>query len=120
VIEQLISRVFYARNVAHFEHWRSTGQGSYARHQALGDFYEDIVEALDDLVEAYQGAFGLIGGIPAPETPKGDVLDLLEDHAAWIEENHEKVCKKNRAVANLIDTLTAIYLSTIYKLKNLE
>jgi hypothetical protein len=25
MIEQLISRVFYARNVAHFEHWRATG-----------------------------------------------------------------------------------------------
>ncbi len=29
MIEQLISRVFYARNLAHFEHWRATGAGSY-------------------------------------------------------------------------------------------
>lgn len=25
MIEQLISRVFYARNCAHFQHWRATG-----------------------------------------------------------------------------------------------
>ena len=120
MIEQLISRVFYARNVAHFEHWRATGTGSFAKHQALGSFYDDVIDAIDALVEAYQGAFELIGNIPAPSPPKGDVLALLEADAAWIEENHESVCNGNRAVANLIDTLTAVYLSTIYKLRNLK
>lgn len=120
MIEQLISRVFYARNVAHFEHWRATGTGSYAKHQALGSFYEEVIEAVDDLVEAYQGAFELIGSIPAPAAPKGDVLKLLEADAAWIEENHEDICQGNRAVANLIDSLTGVYLSTIYKLRNLK
>jgi DNA-binding ferritin-like protein len=120
MIEQLISRVFYARNVAHFEHWRATGTGSFAKHQALGSFYDEVIEAIDDLVEAYQGAFDLIGDIPAPESPSGDVLKLLETDAAWIEEHHEDICQGNRAVANLIDTLTGVYLSTIYKLRNLK
>lgn len=120
MIEQLISRVFYARNLAHFEHWRATGEGSYARHKALGHFYDDVIDALDSLVEAYHGAFKLVGNIPAPETPKGDVLKLLEADAAWIEANHEDVCKGNRAVANLIDSVTGVYLSAIYKLRNLK
>lgn len=120
MIEQLISRVFYARNVAHFEHWRAKGDGSYAKHKALGHFYDDIIDAIDDLVEAYQGAFELIGNIPAPEMPKGDVLKLLEADADWIEENHEDICHGNRAVANLVDGVTGVYLSAIYKLRNLK
>lgn len=120
MIEQLIARVFYARNLAHFEHWRATGTGSYAKHQALGSFYEEVIEAIDDLVEAYQGAFDLIGNIPAPAISKGDVLKALEADAAWIEENHEEICQGNRAVANLIDGVTGVYLSTIYKLRNLK
>ena len=120
MIEQLISRVFYARNVTHFEHWRAKGDGSYAKHKALGHFYDDIIDALDSLVEAYQGANELIGNIPAPETPKGDVLKLLQGDAAWIEENHEDVCGGNRAVGNLLDNVTAVYLSAIYKLRNLK
>lgn len=120
MIEQLISRVFYARNVAHFEHWRAKGAGSYAKHKALGKFYDEVINAIDNLIEAYQGAFDLIGNIPAPEALKGDVLALLEGDAAWIEENHEAICMGNRAVANLIDTLTGVYLSTIYKLRNLK
>jgi DNA-binding ferritin-like protein len=120
MIEQLVSRVFYARNVAHFEHWRATGTGSFAKHTALGSFYEEIIEAIDDLVEAYQGAFDLIGNIPAPEITKGDVLRVLEADADWIEKNHEAICRGNRAVANLVDTVTGAYLSTIYKLRNLK
>lgn len=120
MIEQLISRVFYARNVAHFEHWRAKGEGSFAKHQALGAFYDDVIDAIDSLVEAYQGAFELIGNIPAPQTPKGDVLKLLQGDAAWIEENHEDVCGGNRAVGNLLDNVTAVYLSAIYKLRNLK
>lgn len=119
MIEQLISRVFYARNLAHFEHWRATGTGSYAKHKALGSFYDDIIDALDSLVEAYQGAFELVGNIPAPKA-SSDVLAVLEADAKWIEEHHEEICQGNRAVANLIDGVTGVYLSAIYKLRNLK
>lgn len=120
MIEQLISQVFYARNVAHWQHWRATGEGSFAKHAALGSFYDDVIDALDALVEAYQGAFDLVGPIPTPEATATDPLELLEAQAAWIEENHEDICQGNRAVANLIDSLTGVYLSTIYKLRNLK
>jgi DNA-binding ferritin-like protein len=119
MIEELIARVFYARNLAHFEHWRAEGVGGYARHVALGKFYAKVIDALDDLVEAYQGAFELVGTIPVTKTKASEVLLVLVEDAAWIEKNHEKICKGNRAVANLIDSLTGVYLSAIYKLRNL-
>ena len=118
MLEQLIARVFYARNLAHWNHWRTE---SYAQHQALGKFYDDVIDSLDALVEAYQGAFELVGNIPAPANSKStDVLKTLEDDSAWIEKNHEKICEGNRAVANLIDELNGVYLSTIYKLRHLK
>jgi DNA-binding ferritin-like protein len=120
MIEQLISRVFYARNLAHFEHWRAKGEGSFAKHMALGEFYDGVIDAIDPLVEAYQGAFELIGAIPAPKETPSNCLKALETDAAWIEEHHENICQGNRAVANLIDTLTGVYLSAIYKLRNLK
>lgn len=117
MIEQLISRVFYARNVAHWNHWRTK---SYAQHQALGAFYDDVIDALDGLVEAHQGLNGVVGAIPSPTTTKSDITALLKADAEWIEENHEKICGGNRAVGNLIDTVTDVYLRTIYKLENLK
>lgn len=119
MIEELIARVFYARNVAHFEHWRAEGVGGYSRHMALGEFYDKVIEALDSLVEAYQGAFELVGTVPAPKTKAEKILLLLIEDAEWIEKNHEAICKGNRAVANLIDGVTGVYLSAIYKLRNL-
>lgn len=120
MIEQLISRVFYARNLAHFEHWRAHGEGSFAKHMALGSFYDDIIDAIDALVEAYQGAFDLVKAIPAPESTPTDCLKAFEADAAWIEANHESICRGHRAVANLLDSVTDTYLSTIYKLRNLR
>jgi len=120
MIEELISRVFYARNVAHFEHWRAKGDGSFAKHMSLGDFYDDVIDAIDKLVEAYQGAFELIGNIPAPKVAERDVLKLLEADADWIEAHHEDICKGNRAVGNLVDSVTDTYLTAIYKLRNLK
>jgi len=120
MIEQLIARVFYARNLAHFQHWKATGTGSYAKHIALGSFYEDVIDALDTLVEATQGAFDLIGAIPAPEDTKSDALAALEADAAWIETNHEAICRGNHALGNHLDTLTGVYLAAIYKLRNLK
>ena len=120
MIEQLISRVFYARNLAHFAHWRAKGDGSYAKHKALGKFYDGVIDAIDPRVEAYQGAYDLIGAIPVPEEMEKDILKCLESDAEWIEKNHEKICKGNRAVGNLVDTVTGVYLSTIYKLRNLK
>ena len=102
MIEDLISRVFHAQ------------------HKALGHFYDDVIEALDDIVEAYQGAFELVGTIPAPDKSDNDILKHLEVEAAWIEENHEGICKGNRAIANQIDALSGVYLSTVYKLRNLK
>ena len=49
-----------------------------------------------------------------------DILKCLEADAEWIEKNHEKICKGNRAVANLVDGVTEVYLTTVYKLRNLK
>ena len=119
MIEELISRVFYARNVAHFEHWRAEGIGGYARHEALGEFYDGVIDAIDTLVEAYQGAFELVGPIKAPKTKADEILLMLIEDSEWIEKNHEAICKGNRAVANLLDGVTEVYLKAIYKLRNL-
>ena len=119
MLKELISRVFYARNVAHFEHWTANGVGAYSRHKALGKFYDEVVDAIDNLVEAYQGAFELVGAIKAPKTKADDILLILIEDAEWIEKNHEAICKGNRAVANLVDGVTEVYLTTIYKLRNL-
>lgn len=117
MIEQLISRVFHTRNVAHFNHWQTQ---SFSQHSALGSFYDCVIDDLDDIVEAYQGAFDLVGSIPMPPESPSDFLKHLIDESEWIADNRSKIAKNNSAIENLIDTMSDRYLSTIYKLRNLK
>ncbi len=118
MIEELISRVFAARNVAHIAHWKTQ---SYAQHMALGTFYEALPGAIDTIVEAFQGAFMLVGNIPIGTFPPNlQILPYLEAEARWINENVEALAQGNEGLENEIQGLLGVYLSAIYKLRNLH
>lgn len=121
-MEQLIAMLFLARDIAHREHLKTTGPGSYARHMALGSFYEDIVERADSIAEAYQGRFGLMKDIPYLENSfDGDIVEILEKYRDWIDSKRYKaVTDKETSIQNLIDEAVATFDSTLYKLKFLE
>lgn len=116
MIDGLIATTFAARNQAHIEHWNTD---SYAKHVALGDFYDEIVDLIDTFVEAYQGKFGLVGKVKLVPSAQ-PLLEMLKEDVQWIEDNHEDLCKGIKALGNLLDNITGLYLSTIYKLENLE
>lgn len=117
MIEELVSRVFAARNVAHLAHWKTK---SYAQHVALGDFYDSIIDQLDALVEAYQGQFGLIGNVALKAPAKAEIISYLESELAWMNESYEEITKDNSSLDNLLQNIVATYQSTLYKLKNLS
>lgn len=118
MIEQLIAKVFEARNSSHLEHWRTK---SYATHMALGDFYDDVIDLLDNLVECYQGNFGKIGKVPNVEqSHNGDCVKCLNDQVAWIATNRSKIAQEVDSLENIVDEITGLYLKTIYKLENLS
>lgn len=117
MIEELVSRVFAARNLAQLAHWKTK---SYSQHMALGDFYDSIIDQLDALVEAYQGQFGLIGNVALKAPAKAEIISYLEDELQWLNENCESCTNENDSLENLYQNLVATYQSTLYKLKNLS
>lgn len=119
---EFIAVLFLARDLAHRFHLRVTGGGSYAKHKALEDFYDSLVDLADDLAEMIQGRSGIIKNIPLLENEfSGDVVPSVEKQLKWIEANRYKaVAKDDTAIQNKIDEIVGLYLSLIYKLKNLE
>lgn len=119
MLEELISRVFAARDAAHLAHWRTK---SFAQHMALDDFYDGAIDKIDGIVEAAQGSMGrLVGNVPlAAKDNRADVAKTLSDDCNWIAKNREKIAQGVPAVENLLDDLCDLYLTTIYKLKNLS
>ena len=120
-MENLIAHLFLARELAHREHLRVSGVGSDARHRALNQFYDAIVEAADEIAEAYQGRFGLMGEIPMLlNSTSGTIVDVLSAHVEWIAANRYTACPQSEtAIQNLIDEAVAAYYKALYRLKNL-
>lgn len=119
MIGRLIALVFLSRELTHREHLRTR---SFAAHSALGGFYEEIIGIADSLAEAYQGRHGVIDNIPLLEAePAKDIIAVLEKRLAAIEKlRYTAVEKTDTALQNSIDEAVSLYLSTLYKLKNLK
>lgn len=119
MIEELISRTFAARNAAHLAHWRAKGPGSYAKHQALGELYDGLVDQIDAIVEAYQGLTGqLVGVVKLDGTDtRRDVIPICTAECEWITENRSEIAEGHPAIENMLDELCGLYLKTTYKLK---
>jgi Family of unknown function (DUF5856) len=118
MIEKMIEMCFKTRNQAHLMHWKTR---SYAEHKALGHFYEELMSLLDDLVEACQGSKSIIGHVSlACKDESMDLIKCLTDDANWISTNRSKVAHGVPALENILDEIVALYLKTLYKLKNLS
>lgn len=121
MIGRMIGTMFLAREYAHRAHLRVTGPGSFAKHSALGEFYTEIIDNADSIVEAYQGRHGIID-IPYLDMPEEeDPVKVLEQLLDDIEKlRYDAVDKKDTAIQNLIDTAVETFLSTLYKLRHLR
>ncbi len=111
-----VGHLFLARDVTHSVHLNTR---SYAKHKALGSFYDKVIDLADTFAEAYQGRHGLIGPITLQSAKKnGNVVEFLQESLAEIEVNRYKFCDEDdTAIQNIIDEIVALYLSTLYKLR---
>ena len=111
-----IGHLFLARDVAHSVHLNTR---SFAKHSALNEFYDGIVDLADKYAEAYQGRHGLIGPITLMSAKKtGNIIEFLEDSLKDVEDMRYKVCdKSDTPLQNIIDEIVGLYLASLYKLK---
>ena len=114
-----IGLFFLARDVTHSVHLNTR---SYAKHKALQEFYEGIVELADGLAEAYQGRNGLMGPITLHSAKTtSNIVDFLQNQLDEIEaDRYVVIPKTDTALQNLIDGIVELYLSTLYKLRFLS
>jgi|TARA_R110000822_G_scaffold33633_10_gene95735 hypothetical protein len=116
-MEELISHVFAMRDAAHKAHWATD---SYSQHQALGAFYDGLIDIVDPLVEAYQGLYGLVGNINPKALPKGEIKNTIKTEMMFLMNTRSAVSKNNPTLENMVDALIELYMTTLYKLTNLK
>ena len=116
---KLISYLFHSRTQAHIFHLQTQ---SYAEHMALNVYYDGIVPLIDGIVEAYQGKYGIVKGYSN--------FNLMEyNNAQQVIAYLDALCKavyevyqstEDTNIQNLLDGITDLIKSTIYKLQNLH
>ena len=111
-----VGMLFLARDVTHSAHLNTR---SYAKHVALNEFYDGIIDLADKFAEAYQGKYGLIGPITLMSAKKtSNVVEFLEGQVDDLMDMRYKVVEKDcTPIQNIIDEIFGLYYTTLYKLK---
>jgi len=117
---QFVSTLLASRTQAHIFHLQTP---SFAAHKALNEYYENIVDIIDGLVESYQGKYGIITGyvnVTIQEYQSCDGIKMyFSTLCALIEKSRSMICQDSY-IQNQIDEVVAEINSLLYKLKYLK
>lgn len=121
---KFFSKLFESRQMAHIFHLQVKAEmGSGWEHDALKEFYDQILEFADDLIETYQGQYGIVEGydvIDSSATGQMDSLEYLKQTVDFIRSERKCIKDEDTHLHNVIDEIIALFYKTIYKLTNLK
>ena len=94
---------------------------SYAAHQALGNFYEEIGDLVDSFVEAFQGKYGLLTDYKSDYAVPSNPIDYMNYLKAEVEKlRREPKFPQDSELQNEVDNIANLINSTLYKLRFLK
>jgi DNA-binding ferritin-like protein len=102
----------------HKIHLKITGLGSYAAHKALNEFYDEIGDLADNVVEQFQGAEEKL--LEMPNTAPTE-LNSVEEAIDYLRKLKEKTAAlqsimPHSEIVNQLDEVKSLIDSTKYKL----
>jgi DNA-binding ferritin-like protein len=108
-----LASLLHSGTNAHFFHWATR---SYAKHKALGGFYERIISLTDDLAETYFGVYGQITDFPDSYHMPKEPLAYLTSLQRFVKESRSDL-PQDPEICQLIDNIAQEIDTTIYLLK---
>jgi hypothetical protein len=120
-VSKFFSKLFESREMAHIYHLQVRGdEGSYAAHTSLNEYYEGILGIIDELIETYQGQYGLIEEydvIDTSETKTKERITYFEDLVEYIKHARKCISIEDTHLHSIIDDFVVLAYKTLYKLK---
>lgn len=113
---ETVAKLMQARTVAHVMH---LDEDNYARHIALGEFYEGVGGLTDDIAETMQGC--AVEKLTVPVLAMENIKDAAAEN--YLDEVQESVaalremCADMPVIQNQCDEVTALIRKTQYKLE---
>ena len=117
----LFSKLFESREMAHIYHLQVNGeQGSHAAHTALNEYYDGILDLIDDLIETYQGQYGIVDGydvIDTNTTRTKEKVEYFESLVEFVKHGRKAISAEDTHLHSIIDDIVVLIYRTLYKLK---
>lgn len=118
LVTRFVSALLHSRTQVHIFHLQTQ---SYAAHKAYQRYYEDIVDLLDQYVESYQGRYGIIASYePIAQLYTEDAALKYFTGLLTFVDTAKSDLPAHGELKNIVDEITALITSTIYKLKFLK
>jgi hypothetical protein len=118
-VMQFVMCLLHSVTNAHILHFQTP---SFSEHMALGTFYGEIGDHVDDFVEAFQGKYGLLTKYQAdyqlPPSEPVEYLNYLKDEVATL--RREPKFPQDSELQNITDEIAQLIDSTLYKLRFLS
>lgn len=121
VLSDVAMLLLHGVTAAHVHHWNTLGPGSFAEHEAIGEFYSELEDLADALIE------GCLTDMT--KTISADRAFFLGNSSLALVEhiyNELKVLRGNPGfpqdseVQNEVDSIAMLCRHTIFKLKRLK
>lgn len=101
--------------------WRKHLQtNKYSEHMALNDFYEDMPEKIDALIEAWQADNDIVEDYKNILDEEMSALEYVEALKLHVIEGRKEYFSGKTELESLTDDILSLIDSTIYKLKHLK
>lgn len=115
-LAKTIGILFMSRTYAHMAHLKTK---SFAKHKALNEFYDEIVDLADALAEAAQGKYGRLD-IPFIDMNEDveDPINGIKKHLTMVENCAKKF--DDAYLDNIFQEIQALYRKTLYLMIELD
>lgn len=112
-----VAVLLHSSTIAHFMHLQSK---SFSEHKALGNYYDAIIDLADRYAEAYQGCYSIIERYPSDfHAPAKSPVQYIEKIKDFVEAARKSLPDESQ-LQNVIDEISELLDSTLYKLRNLK
>jgi len=116
---ELFATLLNSATVAHILHLQAD---TYSKHKALNKLYDELPELTDDMIEAYQGKYGIVSNYPAQSvTTPSDCIEFAQGLRKFVADNrYVALSSQDTELQNITDNIVELLDSTIYKLTFLK
>ena len=95
--------------------------GKYNNHKALNEFYDEMPDLVDALIEHYQGEHGKVENYKNMIEAEGkDPVTYLEELLKFTKDGQKELFANESSLSSDIDSIIGQIDSTLYQLKELK